>query len=140
MIYDSIDIVVSHYNNWPMKCPPLASSFTWSPPSLATTTSHLSFITLSTSNYHINSSMSMSFPFIIMLCNIQQQMTTFGNKITCKFDLIINSQNIFNVPFSCFQQPKHKKVVYYTQCFQNGMLKPLFVYEAPLTMVAMGNF
>ncbi len=124
----------------PCKVGPMSISFTSSPSSLATTTLHLYFITLSTSNYHINSSTSMSFPFIIMLCNIQQQMTTFVNKITCKFDLIINSQNIFNVPFSCFQQPQHKKVVYYRQCFQNGMLKPFFVYEAPLTMIAVGNF
>lgn len=44
------------------------------------------------------------FSIIIMLCSMQQQMTTFLRKNTCKFDLIISSWIFFLKCQSCSQQ------------------------------------
>jgi hypothetical protein len=73
-----------------------------------------------------------------MLCNMQQQMNTFGKKCIFKLDLIVNSQVFFSIYQSYFQQLYHKKVACYIVP-PKWNVEHQFIYEAPLAMATMGT-
>jgi hypothetical protein len=96
--------------------------------------------TFSNTNCNINSSISTSFTFNIIMCNMHQQTTTFRRKYTCRLNLIIDSQKLlFKMPM--FISTTTLAWDKYLNCiiFPTHNVALVFTYEVPLTMEIVYN-